>query len=819
MTNLRVATRLLSRNPGSTLAIVVLLALGIGASTVIFSAFDAVLLRPLPVSHPEQLVRMVQNIPKIGISPEFLPYDYYLALRDHSRTFEGVFAETPANYRFPMTDPEPAEQISVRAVTPEYFGALGVKALYGRVLTPADETEEPGAPPAVLSYGFWQRRFNGDRHTIGRMMTLRGNPFVIVGVLPRGFNGISADTAPDVRVPNRVYPLLTGYPSVHRAIELAGRLKPGITREQAEAECLAMWKVVMGPYYRDFLEYTPRRVAIMLGYGMELEPLEKGASILRGRFGDTLKLLMALTGVLLLIVCSNVAGLLIARSAGRRQEMAVRLAVGATRTRLIWQMLAESSLLAILGATGGLWVAFLSIPLASRALPPIRDLSNALLPVSLDVRLNGRVFLFSLAVSALTILVFSVAPGIAISRLSLDHVLRGARSSTNLRGRQTLIALQIALCTFLVAGASLFVRTFRALHDVGTGFDPNHVATFTADLSLAHKDALFPQLLLQRVQEIPGVASAALSTEGVMRGNGLPNTVAPAGQRTTVADFGNSILNEVSPEYFDTMGMHLLAGRDLVEGDDPGDKHVPPTKVVVNQAFAVRFFPANAIGRRFGTGREIMVGPDYEIIGLVSDAKYRSLREPVYPTFYEVKTTPYFVLNVRARLRPESIIQPVQKTLAALDPSLAFLEIHTLAEEVDASASPERSTATLASLFGGIAALLAGVGIYGLLAYAVAQMRREIGIRMALGARPIDVAGLTARQTLGMAAFGIAAGLGATMAAGPLVRSLLYGILPWDPESLTVAVVFVAIVAAAATAIPAVRAAHIEPASALRQDQ
>ncbi len=417
MTDLRFAARLLSRNPGSALAIVVLLALGIGASTVIFSAFDALLLRPLPVSHPEQLVRMVQNIPKIGISAEFLPYDYYLALRDHSKSFESVFAETPANYRFPMTSPEPAEQISVRAVTPEYFSALGVIALYGRVLTAADETEQSGAPPAVLSYGFWERRFNGDSHAIGRLMTLRGNQFAIVGVLKRGFNGISADTAPDVRVPNRVYPLLTGYPSVHRAIELAGRLKPGITREQAEAECLVMWKVVMEPYYRDVLEDPPQRVAVMLGYGMELESAERGASILRGRFADTLSLLMALTGVLLLMVCSNVAGLLIVRSATRRQEMAVRLAMGATRARLIWQMLAESSLLAILSAAAGLWVAFLSIPLVSRALPPIRDLNNTLLPVSLDVRLNGRVFLFSLAVSAVTMFLFSVAPAIAVSRI------------------------------------------------------------------------------------------------------------------------------------------------------------------------------------------------------------------------------------------------------------------------------------------------------------------------------------------------------------------------------------------------------------------
>src|ERR1022692_2011479 len=344
MNDLRFGARMLARNPGSTIAMAVLLALGIGAGTVIFSVVDAVLLRHLPVHNPEELVRMVQRIPRIGTLGEFT-YDYYEALRDHSTTLQSVFAETPSSFHFAMTHPEPAEQIAARAVTPEFFDALGVKALHGRVLGAGDEDENPGMPPAVLSYGFWRRRFAGDPQVMGRTITLHGHNFVVVGVTPREFNGLRADTAPDVRVPNRAYPLLTGYPGVHRTIELAGRLKPGFTRAQAEAECQSTFQSVVVPYYRDILKESPQNgAAELIKRGMALDPLAQGPSILRERFADTLKLLMASVSVLLLIVCTNVAGLLLARSAARREEIAVRLAVGATPARLIRQMLAEKSL-------------------------------------------------------------------------------------------------------------------------------------------------------------------------------------------------------------------------------------------------------------------------------------------------------------------------------------------------------------------------------------------------------------------------------------------------------------------------------------------
>ena len=720
-----------------------------------------------------------------------------------------------------MTQPEPAEQITARAVTPEYFKALGVQALHGRVLGAGDENENSGMPPAVLSYGFWRRRFAGDPQVMGRTITLHGHSFVVVGVTPREFNGLRADTAPDVRVPNRAYPLLTGYPGVHRTIELAGRLKPGVTRTQAEAECQSLFHSAVVPYYMDIVKDSPGNAAEeLIKRGMALDPLSRGPSILRERFGDTIKLLMAFVAMLLLMVCSNVAGLLLARTAARRGEIAVRLALGAGRGRLMLQMLAENSILALLGAAGGLWIAVLAIPVAARAWPPIRDVGTTLLPLSLDVQMNARAFVFLMALSTLTVLLFSAVPAFAASRASIEGVLRASRSGGGWRGRQALIVFQIALCTFLLAGASLFVRTFHELHDMDPGFDRDHVATFTGDLTLSGDRGALPRLLTERVRQIPGVVSAAIASKGVMRGRGLGATVAPTGQPALTGDYLNSSFNEVSPGYFDTMGMRILAGRALAGSDAESGRPAVPKNVVVNQAFVRRFFPkVNAVGQRFGVGVKAVEGADNEIVGVVSDARYRSLREPVVPTFYKVGTEYFgFVLNVRTHARPESIFRAVPNALASIDPTAAFLEIHTLAEEMDDSTASERLTAVLVSVLGAIAMLLAGAGIYGLLAYAIVRRRREIGIRMALGAVPTDIARLVGREGLTMAAGGIVFGLAAALAAGPWIRSLLYGVSPWDPKSLSAAAIFVAAVAVGATAIPVLQATHIEPTPALRQE-
>jgi predicted permease len=579
----------------------------------------------------------------------------------------------------------------------------------------------------------------------------------------------------------------------------------------------------MKDYYQNIEKEPPQTVSVLLSRGMGLEPLKRGVSLLRDRYGDVLKLLMASVALLLLIVSTNVAGLLLERAAARQQEITVRLAVGATRFRLVRQMLAENLLLAAMGAAAGLVVALAGMSLAIRTFPPIRSYpSPSLVPLSVDVGISWRVFLFLLVLSLVTMLLFSVSPALAVSRSNLDRLLRGSRSSASVRGRQALIALQIALCTFLLATASLFVRTFQQLQRVDPGFDLGHLATFTLNLEGdTGKTAVFLKTFTERVRAIPGVLSVGISLLGVMRGTGTAMTVAPAGQRITPADFLNTSTNSVSPEYFNTMGMHILAGRGFIPSDVPKPKQVAPERVMVNHAFAQRFFPnTQPLGKLFGRGVAGEVAKEmYEIIGVVSDAKYRSLRAPVVPTFYGCETDfDEFVLNVRTRTRPEAIIAPVRKTLASLDPGLPFLEVHTLAEEADISMAVERITAALASLFGGIAALLVGVGIYGLLAYLVTQRRREIGIRMALGAQPTQIGKLIAGSTLATTTTGIMVGLAAAFAAGHAIQSLLYGISPQDPESLIAAIIFVALTAAAGTIFPVIRATRVDPMVALRYE-
>jgi predicted permease len=820
MSDLRFAVRMLAKSPGFTLIAVALLAVGVGANALIFSAFDAVLWRPLPVRHPEELVRMVQRIPRIGTSSSF-HYSFYQALREHSTTLSAVFGEAPIDVA--MNQPAPAEQVRVHMATPEFFEVLGVPALFGRTFTEDDAKANPGTPPAVLSYGFWRRRFNSDPAAVGRTLVLHGHPFAIVGVMPRGFNGTSVDTAPDVRVPLDTFQMLwtDAEPfSIEAAtLDLGGRLKSGVLRAQAQAEILAIWRAAVEPYSTGQFS---RGVFDQLQTGMDLDPLERGISVLRERYAGALKLLVMSAGLLLLMVCANVTGLLLTRIAGRREEIAVRLALGATRGRLVRQMLTESVLLTGLGAAGGALLALVLTGSLVRVLPPLRDIATRRLTLSVDLGPGWRVLLFVLAIAAVTALLSGFALALAVLRTRVDSALRGARSSGGWRGRQALVVFQIALCMLLLTGAALLLRTFDQLQNLDAGFDRDHVVTFTADPPLSGYTAPQEQALLSaltaRVREIPNVVTVALATRGVMRGRGIGMTVAPAGQRPSTADFLNTNLNVVSPEYFDTMGIRVVAGRDFTRADDPKAK---PGKVVVNQAFVRRFFPnIDPLGQGFGAGPpQRVVNRMFEIIGVVSDAKYRSMREPMMPAVYQVSHEfGSFVLHVRTRGRPESIIQSVRQALAALDPALPFVEISTLAEEVDASTAVERLTAALASIFGTIAALLTAVGLYGLLAYVVAQRRREIGIRMVLGAQTLDIGILVGKQALVMVVGGIVLGLGAAAAAAQWMRSLLYGVAPSDPRSLAAAAVIVALVAAVAIAIPVARATHIEPAAALRQD-
>ena len=813
MGDLRYAARMLAKSPGFSLAIAALLAVGIGANAALFSAVNALLLRPLAAHNPERLIRLVQTVPRVGVTSAFL-YPVYEALQ-HAHTLSAVFGE--AEWPVAMDDPKPAEQVRVHTVTPELFDVLGVPALYGRALTSNDAQETPGAPPAVLSYGFWQRRFAGDPRVMGQSLSLHGHPFVVVGVMPESFNGIYADNTPDVRIPLRAIPLLSSggsFQPKRTSLELAARMKPGITLAQAHAECLAIWRAAMDSLMRG-IGGAQSEIDTELSRSLQVESLEHGVSMLRERFGRAAQLLAASAGLLLLLMCSNIAGLLLARNAVRREEIAVRLALGATRARLMRQMLAESALIAIAGAAGGWLVARASLPLLLRALPPMRDRLTTPLALSLDIAPDVRVLLFISGITIAAILLFGLAPALSSSRMDLQTVLRGVRSTRGGRHRDALVVFQVALCTLLLAGAGLMMRSFRQLRNLNPGFDAAHIITFTAFPSLSGYTTAqcekLRQALVARVRALPGVIAAATASRPVMRGSGFKSTVRPEGQPITPSDFLDISGNIVSPGYFDAMGMRLLEGRALLESDR-GSK---PARVVVNLSFARQFFPgADSVGRRVWNGNHDV----FEIVGVVNDAKYRSLREPFTPTMYSIDATDIFVLCVRTRIPPESMIQPVRRELAALDPALPFTEIHTLEEEVDASAASERLTASIASLFGSLAALLAAVGIYSLLSYAIAQQRREIGIRMAVGAAPTDIARMVGRRSLGLVAFGLIAGLIAAWQTAPAMQSLLYDVPPFDPRSLAAGALFVLAISAFATAIPALRAMRIEVSAALRDE-
>lgn len=818
MANLRLALRSLAKSPGFTLVTSGLLAVGIGASTLMFSVFDAVLVRPLPVQHPESLVRIVQRHPKLPTTGN-VPLGYYETLRKYSTSLSSVFGE--AQLQISLTEPPPSEALQVYLPTPEYFEALGVHALYGRALSPDDAKEDMGAPPAVLSYNFWKKRFAGDHSAIGKTLALQGHRFVIVGVLPKGFNGFSADVEPDLRVPLRALPLLWTSPahlSMNVPFELAGRLKAGITRAHAESECLALWQGEVRTYYPDH----PRQAEFQSELGVALDALEHGYSILGDRYEAALRLLRDCVALVLVLICVNLAGLMLARSATRTEDIAIQLALGATRVRLLWEMLTESLLLSLSGLAGGILISKFLAQRLPDFLPTLRDVDTRALSVSLDLGLNNRVFLFSLATAVLTVALFGLAPAVVASRTSLDSILRGLQATKVWRGRKVLLSLQIAICTLLLVMAGLLVLTLHGLYQANTGFDRDHVVTFTVDPWLASwtREETKPRIrsLLERVRQLPGVAGAGLSYRGVMRAYGIGMTVAPAGERIESTDFLNTSVNTVSPGYFNAMGMRVLEGRDFSAEDSPQEK---PIKVVVNEAFAQKLFPHDdPIGRLFGNDDAGKVaGPTYVIVGVVSNAKYRSMREPMNPIFYKSADnfSGGFVLNVRTLGNPESIIGPVRHALAAIDPATPLLEVGTLSQEINDSTARERFMAYLATSFGALAAFLTAVGMYGLLAQLLAERVREVGIRMALGARRSDIGALLGKQVLTMTGIGILLGICAALGIGPWLRSSLYGVEPRNFLVFLEVAVFVFLVILAGSAVPLIRFLNIEPGNALRQ--
>ena len=623
----------------------------------------------------------------------------------------------------------------------------------------AAEDDRSGAMVAVVSYDFWQRRLAGSAAIVGRSIRLNGRVFTVVGALPKGANGLTVDISPDIRVPLAAGRALAREPRTDPndffSLQIFGRLRPGVTLVRAEAE--------IEPLLRTAYEDATIRANPALAKGsrqdgfdsrLRLESAGYGVSSLRAQFSRGLILLMAGVGLLLLMACANVACLLLARSAARSQEIGMRLILGAKPGRVARQLLTESLVLALPGGALGVLLTYACRPLLQAALPPIRDRMAVVQPLAMHIDVDLRVLGFAISASVLTALLSGLSPALRGARQDFSGALHGSRTTTaHLSGRSILVAAQIAVCVLLLAGASALVETFDRMRSMNAGFDRDHVVTFTIDPSLKayppERARLLSRQLLEKTRSLAGVDAASIASRGLMRGTGVKSTFGVTGAIIHSGDFLNSSLNSVTPGYFDAMGMHILSGRDFRWSDDDKQK---PRKVIVNQAFVRHFFPdQNALGRLFGNkGPDGIAAAQNQIIGVASDARYRSLREEIQPTVYNPAVNGFdstFVLHLRTRGRPESVIAPAREALRSLDPELPFIEVKTLREEVETSLWQERLVAGLSTIFGGLAALLAGIGIYGALDFAVKSRTREIGVRVALGADPWRVGRLIFGKT------------------------------------------------------------------------
>jgi len=801
--------RQVRRSPLFSALIVILLAIGIGANTLVFSLVNELLLRPLPVRDPQNLYRIERNR-QLQVRPD-VDFDYpdYRDVILKSDLFSAAVAEEEVydNIVVPVSAGNEVRMATTQIVSPNYFAELGIQPAAGRVLAP-DDTDA-----IVISYQFWQSHFAGRRDIVGQPLRVNGASFTIAGILPKEFHSSDIDRAPDIRVPIGASRVLMGEDVNNRRgrarFRVLARLAPGITREHASAALLGPLKAaalaVAKPEDREF--YT--------NFQLAFEPIGRGVSRLRDQFSRALWLLLGGVGLLLLAVCANVAGLLIAKSTGRRREMAIRLAIGASRAQLIRQLLGEYLLLAIPGAILGALLAYSTAPSLIHLLPPTRDYARYQSPQLLTVQPDLKVLAFTAVLMLFCVLAFGLVPAWRGASVSLTAEMRAAAR----RGHRSFAAvapvgLQIAFCVLLVSAAGLMLRTFWKLDHTDPGFYRAHIIEF----SMNTQSPAFYRELIRRAGEIPGVRSVSYAGMGLMRGIGMKTTIAPRGVTLPPNTFLNTSVNVVSPEYFATMGMPILAGRGLASSDF----NHKPDQIVVNQAFADTFFPHKNPIAEILTRKQGVVA-DFEIVGLFPTAKYRNMREPDPPIYYTVMNPDFtsnspWLLYLRTYGKPDSIANAVRSIVTALDPSVPIVEQFTIEQEIQTTMWQERLVAILSAFFGLTAAALAAIGMYGTLTYSVTQRTHELGIRVAIGACIRHVVQTVCSPIAAAVAGGIITGLIGAALLLRITERLLYGIRATDPITLAATVVFVAICGALAAAIPSLRAVRIDPSRALREE-
>ena len=839
----RYALRTLRRSRGFAAVAALTLALGIGANTAIFTLLDQVLLRLLPVKNPQQLMLLTMRGQHYGNNwgGNAISYPMYRDFQDHNEVFSGMFCRFPQPVS--MTFGGQSERVPAELVSGTYFGVLGVGTALGRAIGPDDDRVPDGHPQVMLSYDFWKQRFGGDPQIVGKTMLVNNHQMTIIGVAQAGFDGVELGYSTKIFIPVMMeHEIIIGPMKMltdrrSRWVNAFGRLKLGATQERAKAS--------LQPFMHSMLEMEVKEAAFrnasayareqFLKCWIDVLPGSQGRASLRRELRTPLWVLMATTGMVLLIACANIANLLLARATGRQKEIAVRLAMGATRGRIVSQLLIETLSLSALGGLLGLALAYW----ADKALMAVYLPSD-----SGDLNISSapdfRVLLFTLAVTVVTGVIFGLAPALQATKPDVGKTLKDEAGAVVRGGhgrlRSALVVTQVALSLLLLIGAGLFLRSLKNLSNLGPGFRAERLVGFNIDPSLngysVERLKVFYQQLTDNLGAIPGVQSVAVASMRIMENNEWDSGLTAEGYSPTKPDdHPQAYMNQIGPGYFATMGVPIVAGRDfrltdnreVRRGLEENDFDWEPTTIIINEKFAKQFFAGrNPVGMHLGFGTDPGTKTPMEIIGVVKDIKYTNLRDEIpIQAFIPYMGSRYLggmTVYVRTTGEPNQLMTSVRAKLREVDANLPIYAMRTMDEQISNSLATERMIASLSTVFGFVATALAIIGLYGVMSYSVAQRTREIGIRMALGAVQGKVVWMVMREVLRLIVVGVAVGVPAALALTRVVKSQLYGLEAHDPWTLGLATGLLAMVACLAGYVPALRASRLDPMKALRYE-
>ena len=834
--DVRYALRQLRKSPGFAIIAILSLTFGIGANTAIFTLLNAILLRPLPVQNPSELVLFgdgsahgsTQGVP--DGKTDLFSYAFLHDFQKKNASFAGVAAVDSSQFATKASVAGEAYQTTnVDLVSGSYFSVLGVPAVLGRTIQQSDDAIENGGPVAVASYSWFQRHFNGDPSALGKIIRIQMHDYTLIGVAKPGFSGVTVGQSTDLFIPLSMQKafIRAGWQGLSsklfQSLEIIGRLKPGATPAQAGAETNLLFKQIIRSYLG---AQPPKKQLDDLAHAtIQLTPGGRGISPLRFAFSTPLNILMGIVALVLLIACANIANMLLARGVARTREVALRMALGASRRRIIFQLLTESAVLAFIGATAGVTLAWKASAILLHMATP------GPIPVPLNLAPDIRVLGFTLGITVITSILFGTLPAFRATSLEFTPALKDGRGSSSASARgvmaRSLIVGQVALSLLLMVVAALFVRSLIHLNDVDTGFDKRNVLIFFLDSSTANlphghdeiRSVRLQEQIESTVQNIPGVQSDSFAFFTFNTG-GWNDLVLFQGIPRTPAN-GESVNFNISGDgFFTTMGIPLISGRTFTAQDQQNS----PKVAVINESMARRFFPnSSPIGHHFGIGETPDHPGELEVIGVVKDAKHFSLDEgSLMAAYLPCTQSPNFFENFAVRYAPgankQEIISRVRGAITETNPSILVSSVSSLDEQIDRSTATQSLVAQLSTFFGVLAVFLSCIGIYGLLSYSVARRTSELGIRLALGAQSHTLLWMILRESFVLLSIGLAIGIPVALTSTRILKGLLYQLSPLDPTAIAIALFAVTCMTVAAAWLPAHRATRINPVQALRTE-